>query len=903
MVKFLLENGADPLVGFVRFRPKNVQSVDDMNLEIISVLLDAKEQKDKIKWSPLKYAIIRERADIVSLLVKHLEGKRLTVDLSNQGLEYLPPCLARLPDNAEIKLDGNPLSFVPQAVRENSVSLMQYLREMDVSGKVTWNRAKVMVLGKEGVGKTHLYHRVRGLKYDKNLSTNGVDINTFELDGMELTWFDFGGQEVFYPTHQFFLTSQCIYVVVFRLDDKQYRERVQYWLQNIKAYCVVGKPAKVVVVGTHADAVSEKKEDKIWAELEQAMRENGGVVGYLSVSNKTGKGMDTLGTALQRAVEQGKLRGMQVPKYYLEVGQWIMGVRSSQPKISWTQTVQEFPHLKELQLKWACTFLANMGLCFFSPELSLVVSDLQWLATMFRALITFVGGVVVDGIVNMSKLKQVWPDASNLEIHENMLLLEQFHIAFRKVDDGFWVIPCMLSETRKVSIADKASSDFVRKTSLAAELLRRSSLPDNPLRRASLVVEGGLRKSSLATPEHGLRRSSAAASAAMGGADSMLQVAKGGSGHLPKWSPRGSKLVMKYERVFQLDVVPPGLMGRMTVRMQGQPGIKIKEMWRTGLLLETEGHDEEGVVELVARSVFIRCAADLNKQYLVQKTSEEMGALLKCMFAKEYRAPFEHFITCPHCLMKDDEANRTLLSYDECVRLVVQAEQFFTCHGAKLPVTLLGNDLTFSYVKVFDEKELTVEETPFASGGFGDVYRAKLAGGEIVVAKELKKEQVGEGFVEFQHEVSMMSKLEHSNLVRLYGIMLNPLRMVMEMCEEGDLLHALRDGKLGPNQADAEWEGKQRDPPSALAMKIIEDIAMGMHHLHSLQPPIAHRDLRSPNVLLCSLDPKAPVCAKVSDFGLSAGVSEGLQQGLSTWQWMSPEAQQGQVRLCCGPLF
>lgn len=36
-----------------------------------------------------------------------------------------------------------------------------------------------------------------------------------------------------------------------------------------------------------------------------------------------------------------------------------------------------------------------------------------------------------------------------------------------------------------------------------------------------------------------------------------------------------------------------------------------------------------------------------------------------------------------------------------------------------------------------------------------------------------------------------------------------------------------------------------------------------MNYLHSLVPPIVHRDLRSPNVFLVSLDPDSDIIAKV----------------------------------------
>jgi serine/threonine protein kinase len=48
-----------------------------------------------------------------------------------------------------------------------------------------------------------------------------------------------------------------------------------------------------------------------------------------------------------------------------------------------------------------------------------------------------------------------------------------------------------------------------------------------------------------------------------------------------------------------------------------------------------------------------------------------------------------------------------------------------------------------------------------------------------------------EAFSDFQNEVAVMSKVRHRNVVLLHGVMLNPLRLVMEYCSHGDLLSAL----------------------------------------------------------------------------------------------------------------
>jgi serine/threonine protein kinase len=77
----------------------------------------------------------------------------------------------------------------------------------------------------------------------------------------------------------------------------------------------------------------------------------------------------------------------------------------------------------------------------------------------------------------------------------------------------------------------------------------------------------------------------------------------------------------------------------------------------------------------------------------------------------------------------------------------------------------------------------------------------------------------------------------------------------------GDLYHFLVF-KTHP-EVELDWN---------LILKIAMDIASGVMFLHSAKPPIIHRDLKSPNVLLASLSSKASVVAKITDFGLSGAM-------------------------------
>ena len=53
-----------------------------------------------------------------------------------------------------------------------------------------------------------------------------------KTDPVTFQTYDFGGQMVFYPTHQLFLTARSIYLVVFNVVEDD-RNHVLYWLKQV----------------------------------------------------------------------------------------------------------------------------------------------------------------------------------------------------------------------------------------------------------------------------------------------------------------------------------------------------------------------------------------------------------------------------------------------------------------------------------------------------------------------------------------------------------------------------------------------------------------------------------------------------------------------------------------------
>ena len=64
-------------------------------------------------------------------------------------------------------------------------------------------------------------------------------------------------------------------------------------------------------------------------------------------------------------------------------------------------------------------------------------------------------------------------------------------------------------------------------------------------------------------------------------------------------------------------------------------------------------------------------------------------------------------------------------------------------------------------------------------GGFGKVYKGRLADGSLVAVKRLKEERTPGGELQFQTEVEMISMAVHRNLLRLRGFCMTPTERLL----------------------------------------------------------------------------------------------------------------------------
>lgn len=178
--------------------------------------------------------------------------QNLTVlNLSHNALSTLPESITQLHNLTFLNLRNNPLIRPPAEIAYQGMeAIREYFRQLEQEGVDHLYEAKLLILGEGGAGKTTFAHKILDPNYAlrEEVSTQGVEVMkwSFPIDGDRQFWvniWDFGGQEIYHATHQFFLTRRSLYALVAdtRKDDTDFH----YWL-NIAELLSDNSPLLIV---------------------------------------------------------------------------------------------------------------------------------------------------------------------------------------------------------------------------------------------------------------------------------------------------------------------------------------------------------------------------------------------------------------------------------------------------------------------------------------------------------------------------------------------------------------------------------------------------------------------------------------------------------------------------------
>ena len=391
-----------------------------------------------------------------------------TLDLSLCHFSQLPFWWATWENPPNIDLRGNPLPIPesllgPKESWGNSGDLQAilnfYFQSQDPEAKPLYE-AKLLIVGEGEAGKTTLVKKLQDPNYELKLlgsddpekSTEGIDIIEWEFnqqgaDPFRVNVWDFGGQEIYHATHQFFLTNRSLYALV--VDNRRENPNFYYWLNVVR---LLSENSPVFIVKNEkGDRQCEIDEGQLRKEFSNLINET------VRVNFLDNRGLDNLKATIQKHITT--LPELQTPWPF----KWLK-VRYALENYAtnYIRLPEYFELCKRNGLEdknealQVSSLLHELGICLhFQRQLGLkdyLILSPNWVTNAIYK-VTDDPKVKEDlGRFSRDDLEQMWRDGEYSDLRDELLSLMQmknFGICYPlKGQPDRYIVPSLLSPKR-----------------------------------------------------------------------------------------------------------------------------------------------------------------------------------------------------------------------------------------------------------------------------------------------------------------------------------------------------------------------------------------------------------------------------------------------------------------------
>ena len=384
------------------------------------------------------------------------------LDLSLNKLTTLPLAITQMDPSAELMVFENPLSRTMLTAAEQGITaIFAYLKSLTEQTRPC-REAKLVLIGEGNVGKSSLVAALAGEPFvEDRPTTHGIEIRELDFADpagapLRLNTWDFGGQEIYRVTHQFYLSQDSVMAVVWRPREGLEQGGVAFWLDRVRR--LVGDRGAVLLVSTYAD---EGRQTHLNFEDLQ-FRYYPLIKSWLRVDNKSGTGIEELRQHI--ILEALKLDHIEDPlaESWIALRHRLAAI--DRPFISrkeYDELATEFGLGPSAASTWLRLLHALGQVIYFEHDVelgNLIIIDPELLARAVSYVLEDQGIVAANGVVSHVHLAEIW--STNLtDVKDGhaifpylLRLMEKNDISYRFLDSDLSLIAPVVTNDRPLDL-------------------------------------------------------------------------------------------------------------------------------------------------------------------------------------------------------------------------------------------------------------------------------------------------------------------------------------------------------------------------------------------------------------------------------------------------------------------
>jgi internalin A len=361
------------------------------------------------------------------------------LNLRNNRLTSLPESIGNLQQLQVFYLSGNSLEQIPPEIsRKGSLEIRDYYRQRLETRTDYIYEAKLLIIGEGGSGKTSLANKIIDSNYTLQLegsatpekSTEGIDVlrhdfNHSSSNSFRINIWDFGGQEIYHATHQFFLTKRSLYLLV--ADTRQDNTDFNFWLEVVELLSEASPT--IIIKNEKQDRPCQVNENQLRGRFPNLEK-------ILPTNLATNRGLSDICATVEHYISQLPHIGTPLPKTWVNVRKTL----DTDPRNYVSQdeflTLCDTHGFKRRQDKLQLSsYLHDLGVCLHfqdDPVLKhVVILKPEWgTAAVYKALDTSKVRANL-GCFTQADLATIWADAQYADMHDELLqLMMRFKLCY-----------------------------------------------------------------------------------------------------------------------------------------------------------------------------------------------------------------------------------------------------------------------------------------------------------------------------------------------------------------------------------------------------------------------------------------------------------------------------------------